>query len=264
MAAGFAPLARFGYPIAWWGLLLALDARHFGRWGVSPMRVSWRQFMGITIPVSVLYWLMYEYVNLAFPQWRYRGDLEGRPLQAAFGFVSFATVVPILIEFYWWFAGPQPRFTAARRGAAIWVAVGIALLAAPFITGHFWISQGAWLAPALVLLPFAGWPTASAVPAGLLSGFLWELLNYWSFTKWEYTIHPDWPRLFEMPLLGYLGFVPFAFSTLAVYAWQRRLRPAAPVVAGLWVAAGAAMYFLTSLYAERGFWAPIKGVAISF
>jgi hypothetical protein len=40
--------------------------------------------------------------------------------------------------------------------------------------------------------------------------------NYWSFPKWIYLIpYVDRPKLFEMPLLGYGGYLPFA---LEVYA----------------------------------------------
>jgi hypothetical protein len=61
-----------------------------------------------------------------------------------------------------------------------------------------------------------------------------------------------------MPLLGYLGFVPFAFSTLALYVLLLRVRPRAPTVAALWVAAAAAMLVLTVVWAERGFYTPLR------
>ena len=71
-------------------------------------------------------------------------------------------------------------------------------------------------------------------------------------------IHPDWPKLFEMPLLGYLGFVPFAFSTLALYVLLQRVRPRAATVAALWVAAAATMLALTVIWAGRGFYTPAR------
>jgi len=53
---------------------------------------------------------------------------------------------------------------------------------------------------------------------GLLCGFLWELWNWRSYPKWIYhTPGVGRPRLFEMPLLGYLGYLPFA---LQVYLWK--------------------------------------------
>ena len=57
--------------------------------------------------------------------------------------------------------------------------------------------------PALPLL-------AAAALAGLFCGFFWELWNAHSLARWEYTIPwVDRFHLFEMPLLGYAGYLPF-------------------------------------------------------
>jgi len=63
------------------------------------------------------------------------------------------------------------------------------------------------------LAPFAGgdWrPVLEPALAALVCGFLWELWNYGSLAKWHYSI-PFVQRfpLFEMPLLGYSGYLPF-------------------------------------------------------
>jgi len=43
----------------------------------------------------------------------------------------------------------------------------------------------------------------------LFTGFWWEMWNYYSLPKWAYTIpYVDFWRIFEMPVLGYLGY-PF-------------------------------------------------------
>jgi hypothetical protein len=45
--------------------------------------------------------------------------------------------------------------------------------------------------------------------ATLVTGFWWEFWNYYSLPKWVYTIpYVDFWKIFEMPLLGYLGY-PF-------------------------------------------------------
>jgi hypothetical protein len=53
---------------------------------------------------------------------------------------------------------------------------------------------------------------------GLVCGFLWEFWNFWAQAKWIYTV-PFFEelKLFEMPLLGFLGFPPFAVSAYAMY-----------------------------------------------
>lgn len=62
-------------------------------------------------------------------------------------------------------------------------------------------------------------PLASLTLAGVLCGYLWEFWNYWAHTKWFYTV-PIFGhiKLFEMPVLGYLGFVPFAWELYAMVA----------------------------------------------
>jgi hypothetical protein len=42
-------------------------------------------------------------------------------------------------------------------------------------------------------------------------GFLWELFNFWAGSKWIYTVpYVGSLKVFEMPILGFLGFPPFA------------------------------------------------------
>ncbi|MEX0653970.1 MAG: hypothetical protein WD534_00140 [Phycisphaeraceae bacterium] len=72
--------------------------------------------------------------------------------------------------------------------------------------------------------------TAALFAGGATCGLLWELWNYWALTKWTYHL-PFLGRLeqwsyFEMPLLGFLGFLPFAAecwvvlnTILAGFAW---------------------------------------------
>jgi hypothetical protein len=54
--------------------------------------------------------------------------------------------------------------------------------------------------------------------AGLVCGVIWELWNYWVGTKWIYNV-PILPELkiFEMPVLGFGGFPPFAVECFTMY-----------------------------------------------
>ena len=63
----------------------------------------------------------------------------------------------------------------------------------------------------------------------LLTAFFWEMWNYYSYPKWIYRIPwGDWLHVFEMPLLGYGGYLPFALElyamyhfVLGVFGWKR-------------------------------------------
>lgn len=55
--------------------------------------------------------------------------------------------------------------------------------------------------------------------AALTCGFFWEMWNYGSLAEWKYTIpHVDAFRIFEMPLLGYAGYLPFGIECAAIAA----------------------------------------------
>jgi len=59
----------------------------------------------------------------------------------------------------------------------------------------------------------------SAALAALVCGVFWEMWNYWSLARWAYSI-PYVHRfsIFEMPLLGYAGYLPFGLECTAVAA----------------------------------------------
>ena len=49
--------------------------------------------------------------------------------------------------------------------------------------------------------------------AGLICGLWWEAWNYLATAKWVYTLPVlNFCKIFEMPVLGYLGFPPFALE----------------------------------------------------
>ena len=70
--------------------------------------------------------------------------------------------------------------------------------------------------------------------SGVVCGVLWELWNYWAATRWTYAVpYLGGIKVFEMPVLGYLGFPPFALEAYAMYHWLRALldrRPPNPVL----------------------------------
>ena len=88
-----------------------------------------------------------------------------------------------------------------------------------------------WLAPIFLLEPISAalwYPSMlqklkngnytliiSISAATLFNGTVWELLNYYSSPKWVYTIpYVGFLNVFEMPILGYLG---YPFFRIIVY-----------------------------------------------
>src|SRR5262249_34424022 len=120
------------------------------------------------------------------------------------------------------------------------------------VAGVFWplIYPSAWLAPAIwwsfvfLLDPvnaLRAWPSIAGdlargdwrrlrplLAAGRGCGFLWEFFNYWAIAKWTYTVpYLGHIKIFEMPVLGFLGFPPFAVECWVIYIFVRSfLQPA--------------------------------------
>lgn len=264
--AGFLPpLGSYAYAIVWWGVLLLADSFNAVSRGLSLWHGNLRHFLTITAPLSVLLWLLFEALNFPAPQWRYRGDIPGMWRKVLFGFAAFSTVIPIMVESWWLIAGRQCapagllRWCRDHRWLCFAAAAVFAMM--PFVNDIFWFNQGIWIAPALLLLPSVRTEACSTgtflralVGSGLLAGLCWEAFNYPARTHWEYLILPDVPHLFYMPVPGYLGFVAFALTTMAVYETQSRVRPSVPVGILLYGAAIAGLYWLTLLYIESGLW----------
>lgn len=80
----------------------------------------------------------------------------------------------------------------------------------PSIIGH--LKDGRLVIPSSLLL------------AGIIMGFFWEFWNYWAIPKWTYDLSfVGFFKIFEMPVLGYLGYFPFAFELYAMYWFTRSL-----------------------------------------
>ena len=57
----------------------------------------------------------------------------------------------------------------------------------------------------------------SSALAALICGFFWEMWNIFSLSKWVYAVpFVHCCKVFEMPLLGYLGYLPFGLECVVV------------------------------------------------
>jgi hypothetical protein len=91
-----------------------------------------------------------------------------------------------------------------------------------------------WLSPYFIIEPLNIWlgnrslvdwtkvgdwrPVVSLWLGVLMTAFFWEMWNYFSYPKWIYHVAwGGWFHIFEMPLLGYGGYLPFALELYAIY-----------------------------------------------
>ena len=77
----------------------------------------------------------------------------------------------------------------------------------------------------LTELVYRRWGVPLAIgSAGLICGMLWEFWNFWAMPRWIYSLpYLDFADVFEMPILGYLGYIPFVRS---IYQLVKVLSPA--------------------------------------
>lgn len=232
-------------PIVWTGYILLVDALNLHVHGRSLIVSRPREFAAM-LPWSILCWLIFEAYNLYLRNWTYVGLPENQFLQVVGYGWSFATIFPGVLETSEFF---QPYFVRAKKDRGqfppawmlVWMILGAACLSVPMLVsqdvastmfGLVWIGFFLLLDPmnyliggksAMQQMREGDFSTAIALAiAGLVCGFFWEFWNYWATAKWHYSVPISFvgPKLFEMPLLGYLGFIPFAFE---VYAMQQSL-----------------------------------------
>ncbi len=235
----------------WLGYCLTMDAWVFRRKGSSLMTRNSKSFVKLFF-FSMPSWWLFELLNLRTQNWRYEGREFFPDFQYfVFASLSFSTVMPAVFEtselvstFGWLRRFRHGPVIALNRPALVgffcagWLMLALLLLWPVYFFPFLWLSVYFILEPLNVRLKnrsFAAcmekgdWrPAISLCLGALLCGFFWELWNYHSYPKWVYRIpFVDFWRVFEMPLLGYGGYLPFALELYALYnmlAWIFRQR----------------------------------------
>ena len=256
-AVGVEIVGRYLTPLCWTGFILLTDGV-LDRRGASLLRSRPRELVLMAL-LSIPSWLLFElydrprFWRTGGPElwWHYHG-LPPWP-ERGFGYVwSFATITPAVLLLARWL---EPAFDrAVGRGAGgrvprelAWglVVVGAILSTLPLLWPSPYLAAEVWLAWPLLLDP-VNWrlgrpsllgdleqgrrsrPLALLV-AGLGCGLLWEVWNMAATSRWTYTVpFLGHLKLFEMPLLGFLGFAPFALAVFALYQFLRGMLPGQP------------------------------------
>jgi hypothetical protein len=225
----------------WLGYILVVDALCQRRTGTSPLTRSPRGW-ALLFVISAPAWWLFEVMNHFLGNWEYLGAAPFGPVgYAFFATVSFSTVVPAVFTTAELLAPSRlvecfrhgPVIPMTRRAEAAWVSLGLALLVGMVVAPKLFF-PGAWLAVFFILDPLnhaagrpsvaervaAGdWRIVAALGAGALAcGFCWELWNVRAWPKWIYHVpYVGGAKVFEMPILGYLGYIPFGLELYALY-----------------------------------------------
>jgi len=222
----------------WLGYILTVDGLVFLRKGTSLLTRSQARFIGLFL-VSAPAWWLFELLNWRVQNWHYLGREQFTDIEySILCTFSFSTVVPavfgtaeLVSTFIRRARGPVIRPTP--RTLAVFFVMGLAMLALltawpRYFFPFLWLSVFFILEPINAALGFptlahwtkdGDWSPVAALWAGvLICGFFWEMWNFFSFPKWIYTVPwVNFGRVFEMPLLGYGGYLPFALELYALY-----------------------------------------------
>jgi len=231
------PFVRtFFTPLVWSGYILLVDSVLADQTGFSIIFDRGKEF-AVLLLLSIGLWLIFEYYNLFFQNWNYVG-LPKETIPRYLGYAwAFSTIWPAILltaamigQTGWVRRKKVPPFSVTPLGHMIFFLLGFICLTLPFFLPEplaQYTAGPVWLGFIFLLEPMnyrrgrysllrdleRGDPRKllSLVLAGLLCGLLWEFWNFWAGAKWHYTI-PIWGqiKIFEMPVLGYFGFPPFA------------------------------------------------------
>lgn len=236
----FSPLSSYTFFPLWLGYILIMNGVSswlFKRSLMSNLGIKFILLFLISIP----FWWLFEALNAVIANWHYQGAEKTSPLIYFFGAsISFSTVIPAVLSTSFLFYHillkirkfKLPNFQISWQ--ILFASFGTGTLSLLLIFVFPQLTFGLlWLGVFLLLEPFnyiLNFPSLSqkiaqgqwVVPisitlAALFTGFWWELWNYYSFPKWTYSVpYVGFFKVFEMPILGYLG---YPFFGLEIYSF---------------------------------------------
>lgn len=246
-------VGRWFTPIVWTGYILFVDALVYALRSRSLLTTDRLELLVIVV-VSIGAWWLFEFYNAPrfwnsdLELWWHYHNLEPNLMLRRAGYDwAFATIFPLLFITAELFTVTLFKRSNAGRGInfsrpvlIIFIVVGVAGVILPLAYPSEWLAPVVWLSFIFLLDPInalRGWPSISGdlsrgdwrrlwslLASGLVCGFLWEFFNYWAISKWTYTVpYFGNVKLFEMPVLGFLGFPPFAVECWVIYIFVRSL-----------------------------------------
>jgi len=226
----------------WLSFILVINALNFRHTGRC-MMINRPGFFLLLFPTSAVFWWFFEYLNRFVQNWHYTGVHYQAWEYFVYATLSFSTVLPAVLGTREWILGsrwlgrsfssffsvecPHPRRLA-------WI---VLVISAAGLTGiGVWpdfLFPLLWISPLLIIVSLqtlmgephvfsdlvkGNWRLViSAALAALFCGWFWEMWNYFSLAKWEYSVsfvHRF--QIFEMPVLGYAGYLPFGLECVVI------------------------------------------------
>jgi hypothetical protein len=273
------PVATHFYSLIWWPYILTVDGLVYRLRGHSLIKNRPREFF-LLIPWSVALWLTFEAFNLVLQNWYYIGIPREIFVRWPGYFVAYGTVLPAIFETRelldaWGVFRknrvPEIRFTPRGHRNFILLGSTMLLLALAWPLYAFPLVWGGFVFLLDPLNYRRGRPSLfreleqgsltkfyKLLLVGLFCGGLWEFWNFWATAKWIYSV--PWVgrvKIFEMPVLGFLGFPPFAVECyvmahfLGIYETDRDRPRWSWKAIPLWIVFYAVMFWAIDRYTIR-------------
>ena len=239
----FAAVQRHTFIPLWYSFIIVVNAATMRRCG-SCLLVRQPRIFVILFPVSAVFWWFFEYLNRYVQNWYYVGIEDfGAGRYVFFASISFATVLPAVASVQEWLRtlpiidrafSNYPVVVKGWVDKAAWpvlIVAGAGLLLIGVYPDYLY--PLIWLSPFFVIISLHrllldstancalleklsenmfSWPLAA-----LVCGFFWELWNTYSLAKWIYSVPFAYRfHIFEMPLLGYAGYLPFGLECAVI------------------------------------------------
>ena len=200
-------------------------------------------FFLLLFPVSATFWWFFEYLNRFVQNWHYIVADYSPWEYFCHSTLSFSTVLPAVLGTRDWMVGFSwlekgfGDFLTLRPSRPKILAWAVLLISGAGLGGvGIWpdyLFPLLWVSPFLIIVSLQAlmaephalggivrgdWRLViSSALAALFCGLFWEMWNYYSLAKWEYAVpFVDRFRVFEMPILGYAGYLPFGLECAAI------------------------------------------------
>ena len=225
----------------WLGYALTVDGLLYRRRGTSLFSRSFRKYLLLFV-ISIPAWWLFELINLRTQNWLYLGRNQFTDMEyAILSSLSFSTVMPAVFGTAQWVADHEwlkrlksgPAYGRNRKEIGIVFITGWFMLAALLLWPRYCFPL-VWISVCFILDPINHWlgkrsliayvrkgdwrPILALWTGCLICGFFWEMWNFYAYPKWVYRVpFVDFLHIFEMPVLGFLGYLPFSMELFDIY-----------------------------------------------
>ena len=242
------PVLTFFYGLAWWSYIALIGGWNSTRAANSLLYERRGELLSFAL-LSVPVWLFFEAYNFRLQNWHYI-SVPVEPWLRFPGYpIAFATVLPGLFETRTLLSNlgfpreRKRRLLRVHRGLLVRFSIlGVLMMVLPLAWPQFcfpliWVGLIFLLDPQLYRWKDEGSLIGAAergdyrelcgwLTAGLICGILWEFWNFWAGAKWIYTVpFVGFLKVFEMPVLGFLGFPVFALECYLILRFFKYVAP---------------------------------------